>query len=550
MKNIKVLFFLTVLSGLVSCEGFLDEENKANNTSEDMYSTESGYESLINSCYSPLRDLHKQREVLMFATDAFEENEDPEVAAAKGNLRTFNEYDPVEYNSENEFFSIYFDLCYEAIARTNTAIDRAGEVPMSSDKRDLRVAEAKVLRALYYFYLVEQFGDIPLVLHEVKDVVVTGERVKEELVYERIISDITTSINPLPDVATEYGRVTKGMAKHLLAKIYLTRAYKSYAHADDFANAAIQATEVINTKAFGYSLLPDFAEVFEVGNEKNSEIIFAVQYSDNALYNGEGNDSHKPFGCEYSNYQGMERSSVYGRMQADVSPSKYLYSLYDTEHDSRYGKTFLELFLATIDVGSVHVGDTVIFFPRPGESWSQELIDSKPYHVVNYENYKYEYNGQAPVFPPLWKFHEPNIPYGDAGGERDFFFFRLAETYLIAAEAYLGDNKPGLGLPYFNQIRERAAIDESHKEAMRITEAELTLDMILDERARELCGEEARWMELKRCGKLVERVLLHNARAKKANVMKEYHNLRPLPHAWFERLANKNDVPQNPGFDK
>lgn len=556
-KNIIGLFI--AVSTCFSCSDFLEEDNKSNQTADKMYKTESGYESLINSCYAPLRALHKQRDLLMFATDLFDQNLDPKVEGPKGALTTFNEYHPQSYHSQCKQFATYFDLCYEAIARTNAAVDRAAAAEITVAKQQLRTAEAKTLRALYYFYMVEQFGDIPIMLEEVKTVITTGQRDPEQLIYTQIINDMEESIPLLPAVATDYGRVTQGMAKHLLAKIYLTRAYKKYASTTDFEKANRLALEVINTKEYGYELLNNFGKVFEVGNEKNQEIVFAIQYSDNTLYNGPstspsfyyGNNSHMPFGCTFDEIPGMERNSIYGRMQALTSPSKFLYTLYDWKVDSRYDDTFLRYFLATKKSGSINVGDTTLFFPRPGESWSAEKAASKPYIVMNWEEYKYKISDLKNGYqPPIWKFREPNIPYGDDQGQRDFFFFRLAETYLVVAEAYLGMGRADLALPYVNAIRERAAVDAGHKTAMQATASDITIDFILDERARELAGEEARWMELKRCGKLVERVLLHNERARAANQITDIHTVRPLPYSWFERLSNRDEVVQNPGFDK
>ena len=95
---------------------------------------------------------------------------------------------------------------------------------------------------------------------------------------------------------------------------------------------------------------------------------------------------------------------------------------------------------------------------------------------------------------------------------------------------------------YFNILRSRAAFPGV--EIPLITPSELDLDMILDERGRELAGELYRWTDLKRTGKLLERVKMHNPNA--APNIQDYHRLRPIPQSQIDRT--KNDFPQNPGY--
>ena len=89
---------------------------------------------------------------------------------------------------------------------------------------------------------------------------------------------------------------------------------------------------------------------------------------------------------------------------------------------------------------------------------------------------------------------------------------------------------------------------------MDILPEDVSIDFILDERTRELAGEELRWVELKRTGKLVERVKKYNLYAGSdwtpigKPYIEEYHTLRPIPYAWWSLLSNKEEVAQNPGY--
>ncbi len=148
------------------------------------------------------------------------------------------------------------------------------------------------------------------------------------------------------------------------------------------------------------------------------------------------------------------------------------------------------------------------------------------------------------MFPSLNKFHDPfRSSINETRGSRDFFVARLAETYLIAAEALMRDGRPAEGLPYINAVRRRAAIS-GHETEMELTVDQLTLDAILDERARELAGEITRWFDLVRTHSLLSRVKLYNPDAK--NNIKPFHVLRPIPQIQIDRTS----IPylQNPGY--
>ena len=102
------------------------------------------------------------------------------------------------------------------------------------------------------------------------------------------------------------------------------------------------------------------------------------------------------------------------------------------------------------------------------------------------------------------------------------------------------------GTSYINEVRRRAAIP-GKEAAMEIKPEQLTLDFILDERARELGGEQQRWFDLKRTGKLLERVKAYNPDAK-VNI-KEHHLLRPIPQTQLDAIINKEEFGQNAGYN-
>jgi hypothetical protein len=146
----------------------------------------------------------------------------------------------------------------------------------------------------------------------------------------------------------------------------------------------------------------------------------------------------------------------------------------------------------------------------------------------------------------LKKFDDPTRATSDeTQSSRDAFLIRLSEMYLIASEAQLNLSKPDSAAYYINQVRSRAAIP-GHQAAMQVLPGDITIDFILDERAREFAGEELRWFDLKRTSKLVERVKKYNPDA--AQYIQTFNALRPIPQAQIDAVTNKDTFKQNPGY--
>ncbi|MGH2624226.1 MAG: RagB/SusD family nutrient uptake outer membrane protein, partial [Sphingobacterium sp.] len=148
-------------------------------------------------------------------------------------------------------------------------------------------------------------------------------------VYQVIEDDLRTAVQNLPATQTDYGRATKPAAEHLLARVLLTRATSEAAKDSDYADAATLAEGVINN--YSFRLLDDFASVFVQGaGERNDEVIWAVQYTKNALTNGAdaeadgtGNSAHRYFLMEYDVQPGMNRNLADGQPWKRFMPTNY-----------------------------------------------------------------------------------------------------------------------------------------------------------------------------------------------------------------------------------
>ena len=126
------------------------------------------------------------------------------------------------------------------------------------------------------------------------------------------------------------------------------------------------------------------------------------------------------------------------------------------------------------------------------------------------------------------------------------FVLRLSEMYLLLAEAELQTNHINEAVEYMNTLRMKRALPGKEEE-MKITASDMNIDFILDERGRELAGEQQRFFDLTRTGKLIERVKKYNPNA--AENIQDFHILRPIPQDELDAIVNKDEFLQNPGYN-
>ena len=523
---------------LVSLTACVDlNEHLVSGLANQPYNSPQVFEALVNATYEPLRSFWAQERgftVTEFGTDIF-------TKGADGSHKYINDY-TTQLNADEAFFRDTWDDFYRAINTANAVIGRAPLVDMDSSRKAQRVAEARFLRALYYFVLVQMYGPVTLTLHETEVVSTQASRAPVDSVYDAIIDDLRYAETTLDYVSPDYGRVTKGAAQHLLAKVYLTRLRSNDSTADealkkqagDFANAADYAQRVINSRR--YQLLPRFADVFDFNNERNAEVIWSVQFTTDPLTTGNGNQGHLFFLMEYDVMPGMKRDIANGRPFKRFRPTPFLLGLYDRTKDARYDAQFRRVWYAnntaTIPKDAsgapkFQLGDTAIYVSATDSD--TVLVKLKPYRFYTPKTYADN------IFPSLNKFHDGfRLSINDVHGSRDYLLLRLAETYLIAAEALLRDGRGAEALPYINDVRRRAAIP-GHEAEMDLTLAQLTLDEILNERAREFAGETMRWFDLVRTHTLVSRVRAYNPDG--GPNVQPYHALRPIPATQLQRTT-------------
>ena len=585
-KIVLATFGASLLLASGGCKKDILDENPTSILTPSFLSTPQGVEAGVTGVYSGLRQIYGNASGF-FTTEAGTDQWTNGITASSG-LSDYNPNDLTPVNDASHSF--IWTVCYSSINTANGVLQYSTSVQGITPARLTQlVAEAKLLRAQYYFVLVQDFGDVPLMLNFVD--VPTKDITRAPLadVYTQIVKDLTDALGTIADKPAQPGRVTRATALHLLAKVYLTRATSSAKQGDDYANAAKFAKELIdNQSRYGLGLETDPATVFAEGNENGKEVLFNAQFNGDATFSridgftfGGENVAGFNFRSRYDKLPNMVRDINYGRPFARHCVTHYLedsYILRDASGnalesgtqlrttDTRYGKWFTTVYLVNSPGGnagsaSAVVGDTAAWYPGRELSAAKlaQIAARKPvaYQVLAPSQYTTEY------FPTLNKFDSRNRSSVNGFSTRPNIIYRLAETYLVAAEAYFYLGNSTQAATYINVVRERAAA-AGKKAQMDITASQVTLDFILDERMRELAGEFTRWYDLKRTGQLLVRVRnttitpplvavtkdgfskggVYGSNAA-ANI-KDFHVLRPIPQTEIDRTSGK--ITQNPGY--
>ncbi|WP_233208011.1 RagB/SusD family nutrient uptake outer membrane protein [Siphonobacter sp. BAB-5405] len=252
-----------------SCQNsFIDLQPISSASTDNFYRTAEDFRIAVNGAYASLQMGGITGNSYVFGEVA----SDNTVPPASGSVTDQDEFDRFYIRTTNPFINGRWNDSYNAIARYNTILDRINAVSMDETLKGRYIAEVKALRAHVYFNLVRTFGDVPLVLKSMTtpDEGYAYGRSPRTEVYAQIEKDLSEAegVLPVSYAVADLGRVTRGAAKALLGKVYLTQR--------KYAPAASKLKEVIDLNV--YDLLPSYAEVFRVGNKNNKESVFDVQY--------------------------------------------------------------------------------------------------------------------------------------------------------------------------------------------------------------------------------------------------------------------------------
>jgi starch-binding outer membrane protein, SusD/RagB family len=517
MKNIKsYLIAIWAIFMLAGCgESFIDLKPKNQFTAATVLTSLDGVEGSIYGVYERGRNLLESNDISYYRqlqTDIIMPGSHLNDQAIP---RAFY-YMDYQFNGSSNGVRDLWNGYYIGINRANLIIDGIDNLKMEDTqsnraRRDKTLGEAYYFRAYYHYCLITKWGNIVKVESASVDPNAQIVLVGSDQVYPFIIEDLIAAIDLLPEAAEvgTPGRVSKGVARHLLSRAYMD--------VSEWAKAAEMAEAVCNDS---YYKLEPLGQVFSIQNQKNKEIIFSWQFSQNDNTHPQRVSHHwYPL---YDRVDGVLRTHEQGgRPWGRVHPNSYYWSLFEPG-DKRL--------------------DNPGYHKRFWVFDSEDAADLIPEGYMIGDTVTPENVGTAagiglPVITPTTnKFFEDGSlgkVVDDAQGYRNIIEFRLAEAYIVAAEALWRDGKQDKALTYINAIRQRAGVADF---------TSLDQDKILDEHARELGHEGHRWVMLKRMGILVERVKQHNPEAG-AN-MQSFHLNWPIPRTFID-LAK---VSQNEGY--
>lgn len=587
MEKIKSFILLAVLlfAGFSCDESFLDEVPQDFFSTANAFQTAADFNASVNNLHRLLREeLYTRND-----NDPFEYSYRTDIAeyvpaGAPPNL--LGEYSPV-----NGYTNKHWGRWYKIVAEANTVISRIPDSQLSDDDKLLFEARGRFFRAFAYRSLAHLYGGVPLILEEVTESRVDYTRATRTEVYAQCIADLTFAADNLPGITeVKDGEVSDLAAQHLLSEVYVS--------AGQYQNAVNAATVVIDdpatalmTARFGsrQDETPGdvYWDLFRRGNQNrsagNTEAILVIQietdvpggaattatgFASGDLYSFERvhpplvRDVQLPYDTvdgvvQYRapfNWPAADYSSG-GRGVGFLAPSTYfVFDAYqyqgtgiapDSVNDIRNANhNFVRKFAVTKnDNPWFPQGTEIDFFDIPPGARGFNGAPLVSGQVHNRALYPFQTKCTEPFEP------EPNLldptksnyilKSGAGATYRDEYLFRLAETYLLRAEAYLGLGMTTEAAADINIVRARS-------NASPVSPAAVDIDLILDERMREFGAEEKRMFTLMRLGKWYDRII--KCSPFYAPSASPTYNLWPIPQSEIER-NREAELEQNPGYN-
>ncbi len=535
MKKItlsRLVLFCGLVLAISSCAKKLDLYPVNDLTPEKAYSTAEGYKSVLAKIYGTLSitgnagpsgspdiggGLDEGSQVA-FIRMFFNCQELPtDEAVCAWNDQTIKDFHNLRWTSADPFLKgmyarpIYNITLINEYLRESTdeKLAERGITGTAAQEIKASASEARFLRAFNYWVMMDLFGKSTFVTEADQVGAFTpGEKSREQL-YTYIVEELTAIENTLPAARTAvYGRVDRAAAWALLARIYLNA--KTYTNTEKYTDALTYAKKVIDA---GYSLHDDYAELFMADNDQcTDELIFAINcdglktqaYGNTTFFvHAAAGDDHNDYGVG-GGWYGYRATKALADKFTDLSGSTDKRARFTT---SAFGTSSAQLTIS--DVGNFSFG----------------------LHVNKYRNIRSDGGSTS----------DAQRNFSDV----DFPVFRLAEMYLIYAEATArgGAGDAGLALTYVNNLRERAYGNTTGN----INAAQLTPDFILDERARELYWEGHRRTDLVRFDRLTTATYLWPWKGGIASgtAVDAKYNIFPIPAANI--TANPN-LTQNTNY--
>lgn len=536
--------YLTIL--LMGCsDGLLNEVALSSLSSDVILQSKSGFESYITALHFSSRE-----ELTKFEGFGWYINQQmgTDIACsgenAAANFRDYNAY----LNPQTQCVERYWDWAYsDMLVKANTIIAYANRENLqhiwaSQEEKNAVIAEAKFFRAYTHNFLANLYGGVPIV-----DIPYTGPKTdfvrnSREEVFQLVKSDLEFASAWLPETVTKEkeGRVVKAAADHLLTEVYIS--LNEYDKAIESASRVIDSGlyRLMNERFGSKKDLPGdvYSDLFKTGNQNRSsgnlESIFVWQFEDQTpggLGSMNGNTLLRCWAPFYVNVKdpdgqpGMTLADSLGRGVGWVRPTTYfLYDLWNNNWDN-------DIRNSPHNIRRVHI------YNNPTSKWYLQPVEKS--HYAKLDTFQMLYPTLRKVEGNLVALASTSLDFSGRT-YTDIMVFRLAETYLLRAEAYMKKGELVKAADDINKVRERA-------NAHPVAPQDVDLDYILDERARELITEEPRHRTLVRTGKLVERVRKYNMRDDTRATIQDKHMFWPIPQKAIDANFSVK-LEQNPGY--
>ena len=557
MKNLKNIFTMALVTTCMSaCTGFLDIEPETTLTGKNFYKSPDDIRSALYSTYSSLRDNGLYSASIYLFGDVRSDVAFPNQTNYYAN--TFrHEIEKFTISANNSGNQNYWAHHYKGIIRANTVIEKGKELFGNDEAVQKYIAEAEVLRALFYFNLVRAYGGVPIIMDIPQEYTDSRGhlRASTEEVYIRILTDLTTAIesNNLyrstnNGEKTPTGRVNKYAAEALLGKVLLSMpnditeaAYPNVeAWKDISANPNITVfypettttqyeaakyylEDVINNG--GYELYPNFSELFKPTNKHSSESIWEVEYK-----TGQAEGLGSPFYTLFSpaSYAPRNKANSNGYIPSPISnqgngacaPTGYFMDMakkWDSMYpDYQYEVRKFDDVIYTdtrISDGNIKLDtDGISYLPvNENKDYTQNV--AYPYDPYTGTSFRTSVKGFSADDQWMCGKYMGSSEYKVNDSDDNWYILRFADVLLLLAEAeaHISDGVLSQSIlnNTINLVRERAGIvpylasGDSNKEWVLDT-PEKVYQAIYDERTLELAFEGHRWFDLVRSGKAVE----------------------------------------------
>jgi tetratricopeptide (TPR) repeat protein len=543
-KNLPVGILLAVLLLAQACRKSLEEVPISNLSNAAVLKDSIGFENYITALHEGARDEFTNTDGInhnfnmQFGTDV--------ATTGSPTIAPFRNYETYLTPSQ-VVVGFYWNWAYRImLLRANTVIAYAGRPEAaaywkSEAQRNAVIAEARFFRAYTFNLLANLYGGVPLVDTIYSSPKADFVRATRKQTYELAARDLEFASQWLPPTVpkTKEGRIVKAAADHLLAEVYISLG--------EYDKSIAAATRVINsglynlmTTRFGSERSKPgdvFSDLFRDGNQNrssgNMESIYVLQIEDQTP-GGQGgtvgNNNLRAWGPFYSSGSfrapdgkaGFIVSDSMGRSVGWMRPTNYFF--YDIWKDNWEND---------IRNSAYNIRRTFVY-NNPASSYFGKVVERRTQadDTMFY------------LYPTIRKIEGNPPKSGDLSRGRtftDLMVYRLAETYLLRAEAYLRKGEPALAAADINVVRARA-------NAKPVEPAEVTIDYILDERARELTVEEPRRRTLCRMGNLVERVRQYNIRPDTRSSIQDKHLFFPIPQSAIDANYSAK-LEQNPDYN-